>query len=140
MSYPPLLQNKTPDEYRAFFEATYCIVPVSTFDGIQVRFRKRNFNHCFFESVYDKDDEFSFIRAERLLWIKAALEDPNSQRYVGWDSKSKRYDKRRRVTLVKGNYVVVIALKKALRADFITAYVADNGYTLAKIKSSPKWT
>jgi hypothetical protein len=68
---------------------------------------------------------FSTKRAERIDWIKAALEDPHSERYEGWDKQRKRYDPSRRVTLVMGNYVVVIALKGQQRADFVTAYVAD---------------
>ena len=64
----------------------------------------------FFESVKTKDDTFSQMRAERIDWIRAALEDPKSERYVGWDKKRKRLDRRRRVTLVMGNYVVVIGI------------------------------
>ena len=140
MNYPPLLQGRTPAEYRSFFESNYCRAPVKTFDGIEVRFRKKDFNHCFFESVYAKDDTFSFVRAERLLWIKTALQYPDSEKYVGWDRHKKRYDKSRRVALVKNNYVVVIVLTGEKRADFITAYVADSEETLRKIRSSPKWT
>ena len=139
MNYPPLLQGKTPAEYRTFFEATYCRGPVRTFDEIEVRFRKKDFNHCFFESVNAKDDTFSSLRAERLLWIKTTLQDPDSEKYVGWDRDKKRYDKSRRVTLVKDNYVVVIVLTGKKKANFITAYVADSKETLRKIRSSPKW-
>ena len=66
-----------------------------------------------------------------LLWVgcddayRCALEDPKSERYQGWDKKRKRYDPNRRVPLVMGNYVVVIAIKKRGSADFVTAYVAD---------------
>ena len=127
MVYPPLLQLAGEAAYRARYEAVYCVGPVMTFDGIAVRFRKRTFDHCFFESSRRDGvkDRFSLKRAERIDWIKAALEDPHSERYAGWDNKRKRYDARRRVTLVMGNYVVVIALKGGRRADFITAYVAD---------------
>jgi len=124
LNYPPLLQSKAPAEYRSLFESNYCRTPIKTFDGIEVRFRKRDFNHCFFESVHAKDDTFSPVRAERLLWIKAALRDPNSERYVGWNKKGKRYDKDRRVTLVKDNYVVVIALTGNQKADFITGQLS----------------
>ena len=139
MSYPPMLNGKTPAEYRTFFEAMYCRNPIQTFDRIEVRFRKRDFNHCFFESVKSKDDTFSLPRAERLLWIKAALQDPDSEKYIGWDRHKKRYDKNRRVTLVQKDYVVVIVLLGNQKAEFITAYVADTPTTLAKIRSSPKW-
>ena len=139
LHYPPLLQNKTPSEYRSFFESIYCRAPVKTFDGIEVRFRKRDFNHCFFESLHSIDDTFSSARAERLLWIRAALQDKNSIRYVGWNKKKRRYDRNRRVTLVKDNYVVVIAITGEQKADFITAYVVDNPESLKKIKNSPLW-
>jgi len=139
LNYPPLPLDKTPAEYRSYFETNYCRGPVKTFDGIEVRFRKSDFNHCFFESVNEKDDTFSSLRAERLLWIKAALQDPNSELYAGWDKKKKRYDKGRRVVLVKDNYVVVIALISNKRANFVTAYVADSERTLEMIRKSPKW-
>lgn len=140
VNYSPLLVGKTPVEYRSFFESIYCKGPILTFDGISVRFRRRDFNHCFFESITLKDDTFSQIRAERLLWIKEALQDPQSERYVGWYAKKKQYDKNRRVAVVKGNYIVVIGLTGNQKADFITAYVADSQETLAKIKKGPLWT
>lgn len=139
MDYPPLLQGKTPDEYRSFFETTYCRGPIVTFDGIEVRFRKRDFNHCFFESVQTKDDTFSVMRAERLLWIKTALQDPDSDRYIGLDGKKKTYDNNRRVALVMGNYIVVIVLTGDRKADFVTAFVADTQRTLDRITNGPKW-
>lgn len=140
--YPPLL--KLPDEsaYRARFESIYCAGTVMTFDGIAVRFRKRDFDHCFFESSQRNQikDTFSPLRAERVEWIAVALQDAAADRFQGWDRVSKIYDKTRRVTLVCGNYVVVIALTGATSARFITAYVADTPSTLAKLKTSPKWT
>lgn len=117
-----------------------------TFDGIAVRFRKHRFDHCFFESSHrDKvKDRFSTLRAERMDWIKAALADPASERYWGWDGKKKCYDHTRRVTVVMGNYVVVIMLTGAKTADFVTAYVADTvgmrgrKSTIDLIRSGPK--
>ncbi|RKY06520.1 MAG: hypothetical protein DRP56_07275 [Planctomycetota bacterium] len=139
MAYPPLVKLNSATEYRQHFENIYCRRPIAAFDGIQVRFRKRDFNHCFFETVSDKDDTFSFKRAERMDWIKAALQDPNSDRFVGWNAKKKQHDQNRRVTLVKDNFVVVIALTGSQKADFITAFVADSERTLQKIRSSPRW-
>ena len=72
-------------------------------------------------------------------WIKAALQDPGAERYMGWDRKKKKHNPSRRVCVVKDNYVVVIALKKKGGADFITAYVADSGRTLNMIRKSPLW-
>jgi hypothetical protein len=135
--YPPLLQGKTPAEYRSFFEATYCHGPITTFDGIAVRFRKRDFNHCFFESVHERDDTFSIQRAERLLWIKAALQDPDAELYVGWDNKKKKLVKDRRVAIVVHNYVIVIRFTGADSAVFVTAFVAEED-TLRKIRKAPR--
>lgn len=144
MVYPPLLKLPSIDEYRDFFEHTYCTGPIMTFDGIAVRFRKADFDHCSFESSRRDTikDEFSPQRAQRLGWIKAALQDERSERYIGWDRSKKRHDSNRRVTIVQGNYVVVIAIfaKDASRARFITAYVADTLSSLQKIRSGPKWT
>ena len=58
--------------------------------------------------------------------------------YDGYDSKKKKHNPNKRVSVVKGNYVVVIELQKQGHATFITAYVADN--SIEKIKQSPKWT
>ena len=141
MVYPQLVTYQTKTEYQIHFNQIYCQGPIVTFDNIAVRFRKDDFYHAFFESVGGKDDTFSTKRAERIDWIKAALQDPHSDRYVGWDSKRKRYDGKRRVTVVVNNYVVVIALNPAGdKAHFITAYVADSGRTIRMIKQSPRWT
>lgn len=141
MAYPSLVSYRTIDEYRFHFERVYCKGPVTTFDGISVRFRKNQFDHCFHESSRrnNEKDTFSILRAERIDWIKAALEDPNAELHVGWDGKKKQYDCSHRVALVSGDYVVVIRLGKNQKAQFVTAYVADSSNTLAKIKGSPKW-
>ena len=146
MEYPPLVKYDSPVKYRQHFENIYCRKPIVTFDGIQVRFRKRDFNHCFFKSIASKDDTFDQLRAERVDWIKTALEDHSSDLHVGWDKKKKRYDSRRRIAIVMNNYIVVIAIKKDWDADFLTAYLADtvplkgqNFSTLELIKLGPKW-
>lgn len=142
MAYPPLVQYETEQEYRSHFERVYCCGPLQCFDGIAVRFRKNDFDHCFFESS-NRDgvkDQFSTLRAERIDWIKAALQDGQADLFVGWDRTKRRYDHGRRVTLVMGNYVVVIRLTGKLKARFVTAFVADSQRTLDRIKRSPKWT
>ena len=140
--YPPLLKLADEAAYRARFEALYCLGTIAAFDGIQVRFRKTDFDHCFFESSQRNrvKDIFSPPRAERLEWMLVALQDVAAERFVGWDRDTKTYDKHRRVTLVCGNYVVVIALTGKKQAKFVTAYVADTLKSLHKIKASPKWT
>jgi hypothetical protein len=78
-------------------------------------------------------------------WIKTALQDPHSERFVGWNKKIKRYDRNRRVVIVMMNYVVVIAITDSQKANFVTAYLADttdgNGAfsTIEKIRRSPIW-
>ncbi len=134
MPLPSLVNYATENEYREHFERTYCAAPITTFDGIDVRFRKRHFDHAFFKSDRNgtKTGTFAQDRAERIDWIKAALQDPGSERYVGWDNVRKQEANDRRVTLINGDYVVVIALKKA-GAEFVTAYVAT-GQTATLIR------
>jgi hypothetical protein len=141
-AYPPLLKLADEAAYRARFEAIYCHGPIATFDGIQVRFRKGDFDHCFFESSHrDRvKDAFSPARAERLEWIQVALQDASAERYVGWDRDRRTYDKSRRVTVVCGDYVVVIAMTGLGKANFVTAFVADTPNSLSRIRKSPRWT
>lgn len=147
MSYPSLLILKDKDEYRKHWIANYCKEGIKTFDGIVVYFRHEDFEHAFYESVKTKDDTFSLVRAERMGWIATSLKDPVSERYVGWDQRKKCYDKRRRVAIVMGNYVVVIAIskKRPKQAKFITAFIANTPSrpgrlsTIEQIRKSPKW-
>lgn len=147
MSYPSLLLLKDLDEYKKYWIKNYCQQGIKTFDGIVVFFRQQDFEHAFYESVNQRDDTFSVKRAERIGWIAAALKDPKSQLYIGWDNRKKCYDNQRRVTIVMGNYVVVIAISKKMpkQARFITAFVADTPSrpgrpsTIEQIKRSPKW-
>lgn len=142
MPMPPLLVLPDEHAYRAHFEAVYCQGPLRTFDGIEVRFRKRDFNHCCFESNRRtrRKARFSKVRSERLDWIKATLQDPSADLRVGWDSTRKRYDYDRRVAIVSGEYIVVIRLLSCRRkAQFVTAYLADLESTRQKIHTSPKW-
>ena len=141
MAYPPLVRYGTVAEYRAHYLRLYCRGPITTFDGIAVRFRKSRFDHCFYESTRRNQikDDFSLQRAERIDWIRAALQDSNAELHIGWDGKKKRYDRSHRVALVAGDYVVIIRLSGSRIAQFVTAYVADSPSTLAKIKGSPKW-
>jgi len=106
-----------------------------------VRFRKDRFDHCFFESSQrnQEKDEFSESRAERIDWIKSALQDDNADLYVGWDRKKKTYDNTHRVIVAVDDYVVVIRLTGEGKANFVTAYVADSKKTIDKIKESPRW-
>jgi plasmid maintenance system killer protein len=142
MAYPPLVNYSTPEEYRAHFERLYCRGPISTKDGVRVRFRKSDFDHCMFKTdrrTREKTTEFAAERAERIDWIQAALQDAAALLLEGWDNKNKSYDPQRRVTLIYNErYVVVIAMTGASQANFITAYLAD-AETIEKMKKSPVW-
>ena len=76
-----------------------------------------------------------------MSWIKLTLEHPQSDLFKGWNKVTKQYDDDRRVSVVFGDFVVVIevSLKKdgSLKGNFITCYVADN--SIDKIRKSPKW-
>ena len=136
-----LVTYATEVEYRQHFETKYCQGPLATFDGYLVRFRKDQFDHCFFESSQrdGSKDAFSPLRAERMDWIAETLADPTAQLKTGWDSKKRCYNHDRRVALVKGNYVVVIALTTGKKATFITAYVMDTPRSLQKLAAAPTW-
>ena len=142
MIYPPLLLLPTEDEYRSLYETTYCNNTLCTFDGIQVRFRKVLFNHCFFESSRRNGikDSFSRPRAERIEWIRIALRDPDADLYCGWDKKRRRYDCSRRVALVMNDYAVVIRFTSNVNAEFVTAYLVDTSASLNKIIASPRFS
>ena len=69
------------------------------------------------------------------------LKDKEAEIYMGYDSKNKRNDWNRRVTIInEDNYVVVIQIIKDNRAKFVTAYVADSPNTAKSIRQGPKWT
>ncbi len=138
MAYPPLVRYAAEQEYRVHFERVYCRGTIRTFDDIEVRFRKAMFDHCFFDSVRWKDDTFSPKRAERIDWIKAALEDPAAELRLGWDNEKKRAANDRRVAIVVANYVVIIRIYRPGKAEFVTAFVAGQR-TINQIRSNPLW-
>lgn len=100
------------------------------------------FDHAFYESDNRKEKDksiLSYNRCEKMLWIKDALQDSESTIKVGWQSKTKSYEKSRRVTIVKGDYVVVIQKVKEKEARFITAYQVTTDGTIEKILKGPDW-
>lgn len=141
---PPLLRLHDQAAYRAHYEQTLCRGGIVTHDGIPVFFRREAFDHAFFESssMRGEKDVFSLPRAERIDWIAAALADPDVQRLQGWLNREHRHDPTRRVTVIMGDFVVIIALRKRrdgrLKANFITCYKADN--SIGKILGAPLWT
>lgn len=142
-SPPPLVRYSSLQEYQRHYLREYCAreVRINTFDGIRVHFSKGAFHHAFFESSSRRKANkaiFSPARAERIDWIRWALQNPQAELYVGWYRRKKKHDWHRRVAVVAGNYVVVIKLMKSKKAFFITAFVAGND-TLSKIRRNPKW-
>lgn len=137
----PLADHGNLEIYRGTYHSLYCCKPIETHDGIAVRFRKSQFSHIVQESSNHDGvkDSFSEPRAQRLEWIKFALTDPELEFKAGWDRDKKEHDHHRRVTLMIDDFVVVIRLKSATEAEFVTCYVADSERTLTKLKNAPKW-
>ena len=138
---PPLLELDNLEIYRGFYHSTYCVRPIETHDGIKVRFRRNQFAHIVQESS-NRDgvkDTPSPQRMQRLGWIKIALQDTSLIFKAGWDNKNKVNDHHRRITIMIDDFVVVIRLKSASAADFITSYVADDERTREKLRDAPDW-
>ena len=142
---PPLVHYSTESKYYDHFCKVYCNPnkPIYTFDNIRVDFYPTQFKHAFHESLNRaKGDKsiFSSKRAERINWIKWALENRNAKLYQGWDKNKGRYRLDRRVCVVNRNYIVVIQLKPSRKeSSFITAFLADSDRSLQQILRSPKW-
>lgn len=140
-------RNYTEEQFRKMWHDEYIVPKIYTHDNIRVHFYDDNFDHAFYESsgrnVSRKSplhkDTLSYQRLSRMLWIKDVLSDPEAKMVMGYDSKTKTYVDNKRVSIVKGDYVVVIQLYGDYQnAKFITAYVANN--SIDKILSSPEWT
>ncbi len=140
-----VVKDHSEADLRRIWSEEYCRKVIKTHDGIRVHFYDSNFDHAFYESSVrngggnkpKSKDIFSPRRAARIMWIKDVLADKTAKMYVGYDSKVKEYSRAKRVSVVKGDYVVVIQFYKEAEARFITAYVADN--SIDKITSSPEW-
>lgn len=150
MSYKKIKPHTIAEEtresdLRLLWKEVYCdnTKPIYTFDGILVKFYEDMFDHCFYESANNiaKDKSIlSLNRLEKLHWIKDTLEDANSLLKQGWDKDKKAYIPNRRVTLVKGNYIVIISINKLrTQARFITAYEIQNEDKIIEIQKSPNW-
>ena len=140
-----VVKDYTEEDLRKKWSEEYCRKVIMTHDGIRVHFYDNNFDHAFYESSVrngshnnpKSKDIFSKVRAARMMWIKDVLADKDAKMYVGYDSKEKGYTRSKRVSVVKGDYVVVIQLYKEDHAKFITAYVADE--SIGKITNGPEW-
>lgn len=137
-------QHLTEDELRKRWKDEYCNVSneIVTFDRIVVKFYENMFDHSFYESEGKRKGDKSILslnRCEKMLWIKDTLQDSNSILKQGWLKEKKCYTKLRRVALIKGNYIVVIALTNKYTAKFVTAYEINDEDNLKKILKSPDW-
>ena len=122
--------------YREHFFYEYCLTPVETFDGTTVTFHSEDFDHAFFEG--DFKGEFSWLRAERIDWIRKVLQDRRAELYPGWDTSRKVHDFNRRVCIVNGDYVVVTEFIAPDEARFVTAYIATRS-RVRKLREAPQW-
>jgi hypothetical protein len=145
VTFPPLVEYATREEYKRHYENTYCRSAIMTFDNIRVFFQTQRFGHAFYLSSdrSGNKDGFAWERAKRIDWIKAALAYDAAELYQGWNKDTNVYVPERRVSVVVNDYVVVIEMyfsqNKQLRAKFITAYVADDGGEKIR-RLAPKWT
>lgn len=131
------------EELRKLWDEEYCCKDIYTFDGILVQFFRNMFDHCFYESSdFKKKDKsiLSLNRLEKMLWIKDCLQDPDAVMRKGWNKGTKSYDDDRRLTLVKGNYIVVILVFNSKKARFVTAYEVNDDHNLEAIKNAPVWS
>ena len=141
---PDLLICDDEKRYRDYYRKEYCRKGVVTFDGIRVYFRESRFFHAFYESSNrdGRKDSFSTKRAQRMRWIRATLENPESDLFQGWDKNKRQYDPSRRVCTVYEEIVVILQMRlkgdRTLKAEFITCYLADN--SIGKIRNMPKWS
>lgn len=138
---PPLLQLRNEDDFETHFQQTYLMSEsIYTFDGIEVLFFERNFNHAFYtksDRNSIKKDMFSLERAQRMDWIKAVLKSSEFELY----RRIMRNGIIRRIALVPSErYAVIIQVEKNMkRANFVTAYVVESDVALGKMRSNPKW-
>ena len=145
MAYKKIKSYKmTEEELRQLWKETYCdpTNPIFTFDDVQVKFYEDMFDHAFYESDDWKKKDKSILshnRLEKMFWIKEALEDKDTIRKKGWSRETKSYSDNRRVTLVKGDYMVVIRFTKQNEAKFVTAYQNLNDDNLQLVLESPEW-
>ncbi|WP_145462036.1 hypothetical protein [Staphylococcus haemolyticus] len=138
--YSELTYLKNEEKYRNLFEREYCQKEIITCHNIVVKFYARHFDHAFFSRSNrrsNKKDVFDSNRAQRILWIKQVLQDNNIPIYQGHNSKTKKSDKSRRVSLLTPDgYVVVIRMTGEDKAEFLTAFVINDSAVIGKIRSN----
>ncbi len=143
---PDFVEYDCAQGYLDHYKSVYCRSAIMTVDGVRVYFSPDKFHHAFYEknpNTGRKNNYISKKRAMRIDWIKSAIESASAQRYQGYHRRSGHISERC-VSIVYDDYVVVLdfSLKRNgdLKASFVTAYVADTGHTIKKIKSGPVWS
>jgi len=141
---PPLLILDDVAAYHQHYKKNYCRSVIQTSDGIRVYFSDSVFGHAFYKNSDNRNgpkNEFCRVRAERMDWIKVTLESENATLYQGWNKHQKKYEEHRRVSVLLGDFIVVIELtmnnKGELKGKFVTCYVADK--SILKVRQSPLW-
>jgi hypothetical protein len=140
--YSELLSYEDISEYEGLYCSHYCEREIKTHDGFTVKFRKEDFAHAFYSNASRRERDksiFSYSRAHRLLWIEKVLKDEKLVMYAGWDSKRKRYDHSRRVTLITQDGYVVVLRSNKKGFVFVTAYLIDEPENQKRIEESPIW-
>lgn len=137
-------QDMSEAELRKLWADEYCdpAKPIVTRDGILVKFYPEMFDHAFFESEDWKAKDKSILslnRCQKMHWIKEALQDEEALLKQGWNKDTRTYDDKRRVALVKDNYIVIIIVYKEKKARFISAYQVDDDENLQAILNGPDW-
>ncbi len=130
-------QDFSEEQLREIWKTEYCAAPIATFDGVLVKFYEDKFDHIFYESANRKEKDksiLSYNRLEKIYWIKETLQDATAILKKGWDNVNKEYFKDRRLSIIKGNYVVVIRFTGKLKASLVTAYEKED---ISNILNSP---
>lgn len=141
---PELVFYNSDEEYRQHYKRIYCRGKIITQDNIRVYFKPDRFNHAFYVPQKRKGmkTQFSHERAQRIDWIKATLEAPDSSLLFGWNNTTKETDWNRRVSVRYDDYIVVIELSRSkagvIKGNFITAFPATG--SMDSINSNPEWT
>ena len=142
MCPPALLKLSSEAEYREHFHRTYAQGgPITTYDGIEVRFYDNQFNHAFYMSPTRGGGKTAFDRprAEKMDWIRWGLANPSLEVY----RRTMESGAVRRVILEPTvPYVIVCELLPTdpTKAVFITAYIVTDLETVRLVRSNPTWS
>ena len=147
-------EEEVKELYRKVFIETYVRdadgneIKLYDWNGVRVHFNARSFDHAFSESsdyrfgTGDHDVPFSKRRARCILWIKEvlAVTAGTVERWNQTRRDSRGRSRQRRVLLVvEEQYVIVLQVRnKDQELEFITAFVANEGY-IRDMKTKSGW-